>query len=270
MADKPALHKPAKTLTNLDNAVEFGPDYFDSARKTYSARVYANLSQGPAFRTAISPNPTARDKLLIASVVIGAADEKIADLEASQRLSTRMNSLLNSPMFKAGNTASAATKTQANSDAEDDSAAEPPKGESVWFQKYLTLRNFLAVFVVVAGGIGGFMAWATADYHSRYTTAQNDATYWQGQRDQYKKQVDDLTLQLRSKSQAGIDDQATIKGLKDQLNPMQKQLTEAQKTISERDKTIQTLQQSALAARQAAAQPTPTPPANPPATPAKP
>src|SRR5581483_172832 len=44
--------------------------------------------------------------------------------------------------------------------------------ESGWFSKYLTLRNFLSVTVVIVAGIWAFFTWFTADKNAQVTVYQ--------------------------------------------------------------------------------------------------
>jgi len=221
---------------------EFGTEYFETRPKTYSARIYRNLSQNDALRAAaVGRKLTVRDNLIIAATVLSSADDRIEELEQERKLFTRVRSFMNAPLFQSGAKSTTSGGDTSGSPSSDDAAAV---AETRWFQRYLTLRNLLAVLVVVCGGIAGVMAYSTQNFKDRAEGAekrladlQKDADYWKNQRDNYRTQVDTLTTQLTDKGKE-------LDGVRQDLLNVRGQVSVAQKTVTTRDATIQSLQQT--------------------------
>lgn len=154
--------------------------------KAFSARILARLSKNPVFKPKRDKDGRISDHemLTVAVTLVSAADDRIDELE-------RKSSLLNGPMFAA-------------SKASTDAAENTSPDESSWFLKYLTLRNFLSVAVVIIAGLWAFFTYTTSDKNFQLESKQKDveglqkeARFWKGQSDIYKGQGTDANNKLQ-------------------------------------------------------------------------
>ena len=128
------------------------------------------------FRPRLRPDgtPTTDHLLTVAATVISASDAHIEDLE-------RRAHVLNSPMF------------QPALKGDFSNVIDVSTEEAGWFSRYLTLRNFLSVAVVIIAGVWGFFTWFTADKNAQVTV--------------YKGRLEDADRRndLLEKAKAGIE-----------------------------------------------------------------
>lgn len=168
--DKIAQNEPKAPREPLNLA------YFEQRPQSFSGRIFSHLARNPIFRPRLREDgsPTDDHLLTVAATVISASDAHIDNLEKRAHV-------LNSPMFQP------ALKGE-SSDTIDVSVEE-----AGWFSKYLTLRNFLSVTVVIIAGVWAFFTWFTADKNAQVTV--------------YKGRLEDADRRndLLEKAKAGIE-----------------------------------------------------------------
>lgn len=193
-------------------------------RESYSSRVLRNLARNPMYRPKKGKDgaPSDREMLTVATTLLAAADERISVLE-------RKALVFNAPLFHAPMLPGQA----------DDVA---DKREASWLLKYLTLRNFGGVMVVLIGAIWAVFTWYSADKGAQLTIAnqrlrdsetsreqfQKDSAYW-------KKDADDLRAKSMSQDaehkQAIEKKDAEVKLAQEQSATLKGRLQELEKQL---------------------------------------
>jgi hypothetical protein len=233
-----------------DDPEELSLDYFDKNPQTYSAQVLQNLATNPLFRFLFeskNKKPTAKDMLLVSSVVVSAADQKITTLEQEriklQKEASKIRAVLGNPIWSV-RALPAPIETppvaDENADVAKSSEAEK-KAEQQWLARYLTLGNVLGAIVIILGMLGGTLTYFTANFKDRAGRAEASATFWENQSASYQKQ---LERDQETKKKADEATQNQIADLNDRLKQSQtlssgltEQLRQANKKIEDLQKT---------------------------------
>jgi cytoskeletal protein RodZ len=193
--------------------------------KAFSSRILSRLSKNPLFRPKRGKDGIVSDHemLTVAATLISAADDRIEELEAK-------SSILNGPMF------AAAKATTADNE-------EGPSNESSWFLRYLTLRNFLSVAVVIIAGLWGFFTYTTSDKNFQLESKQKDVEglqketkFWKDQSDTYKTQATNANNDLQKLQGTEDAEHKELLGLRTQVQDLtkavQKQAAAAEATAA--------------------------------------
>jgi hypothetical protein len=193
--------------------------------KAFSSRILSRLSKNPLFRPKRGKDGIVSDHemLTVAATLISAADDRIEELEAK-------SSILNGPMFAAAK----ATTTDNE---------EGPSNESSWFLRYLTLRNFLSVAVVIIAGLWGFFTYTTSDKNFQLESKQKDVEglqketkFWKDQSDTYKTQATNANNDLQKLQGTEDAEHKELLGLRTQVQDLtkavQKQAAAAEATAA--------------------------------------
>lgn len=199
---------------------------FNQNGETYSSRVLRNLAKSPLYKPKRGKDgsPSEKELLTIATTLLAAADERITALEKKALV-------LNAPLF------------QSPMLLGDGGEGHNDKSEASWLMKYLTLRNFAGVMVLLVGAIWAVFTWYSADKGAQLTVAnqrlkdsetsreqfQKDSAFW-------KKDADDmrskLTDQETTHKQAIDKKESELKTAQEQSATLKGRIQELEKQVA--------------------------------------
>ena len=234
------------TPTTPEEPIELSLGYFHNNPRTYSSQVLGNLASNPLFQFLFDKKPkepTTKDMLLVASVVVSAADQKIVELETEKlqlkKEASAIRTLLGNPIWSV-------RALPAAPDEIADTSAASKKAEQQWVARYLTLGNVLGAIVVTLGMLGGVFTYFTTNYKDKAGRFQADAAYWQKERNDYKAAAEDAQKAKETATQNAQkqhdDDSKTIKDINDRLSQSQTLSSGLSDQVKQANKKIEELQ----------------------------
>jgi len=206
--------------------------YFETRDGKPSARIYRNLGSDPVMAEIIRrKQPTYRELLMMVSAIVAALDERVEELEARERGWDRAGYILNLPIFAKGSPPT---------DGATDGGADPvpDASEPAWILKYVTLRNVLAVLLVVVTSGAGFFAWWNADYRSLLAGSKQRV-------ESLTKEADQLRFDVSRAEQRERDKDAELTRMRQRAEAAEQKQEALQKRLDDQQKERETKAETA-------------------------
>jgi hypothetical protein len=241
------MKKPRKYELALPAEVpdELSPVYFEDNPRSYSNKIYRKLQSSDIYRFLVEhkgKDPTAKEKLTIAAVVITGMDQRIEDLETDrlrlQREASTIRAILGNPIWDVRPAITESASEQNSSESE--TASE--KAERQWIARYLTLGNVLGAIVVILGLLGGVFTYLTTNYKDRAGRFQANAEYWEKQADAFKKDAESANAAKKTAESQREADAKTINDQNDRLRQSQSLSSSLSEQLKQANKRIEDLQ----------------------------